>query len=189
MPADIIENETIMETVRMNMFTSPIEKGYIFMYKIHKHVFKDMGMARKDIDYQDQDAEEQEEKNSENCVFSWSFYIKVRGKTQVIWQYHKFQDDICKEVFSNNLINGDEPANLYAGFTKRISKATVDFVLNEADSQKKEFLVEKDNLIAKMDNIKVKDLKRLNDIGMDEEIQLSLAEREVWENWWVDLLR
>jgi len=82
----------------------------------------------------------------EGKQYSWSLYVRIGRKTNVIWQFHKFSADVLNETLglANSLTSGDDPVDLLNGFVQNICKATTDFVLEDAEEHKHEFAKPKD---------------------------------------------
>ena len=77
------DENAIKVTVKEGMFKSDVDKNYIFMYQIHT----------------DGDPQNNYRFNRYPKV-CWSMFVKPNGKkAEVIWKYHRFNDETLEELY------------------------------------------------------------------------------------------
>ena len=118
------------------MYMSSINKNYIFMYKIHEHVEENPDKAAHKGKVSVVDGTQ-----TGGSTYSWSLYVRIGRKANVVWQFHKFSEDVLKETLglANSLTSGDDPVDLLNGFVLNICRATTDFVMEDAEENKHKF--------------------------------------------------
>ena len=88
----------------------------------------------------------------------------------------------------NSLTSGDDPVDLLGGFVMNITKATVDFVLEDAEDNKAEFAKKgkEEKISRSVNNVEIDDNKKEDDGG---DVKLNKEQKARWENMWMDNLR
>jgi len=169
------------------MYLSMVNRGYIFMYKIHEHAMPKDEDAKSGKGAKVDGAEIEEKK------YSWSLYVRFGRRTNVIWQFHKFSPDVLKETLglANSLTSGDDPIDLLNGFVLNICKATTDFVLEDAEENKHEFASEApEKKTRSLNNVEIDDpSNKKGDEQIDSKVVLNKEQKASWENMWMDNLR
>ena len=92
------------------MFIGSILKQYIFCYKVHSY--------SKDVT---------SESDPEACC--WSLYVKIRGKNHIVWQYHRFSNELLGEAFpeyfkNNHLVTSSSAYHRANSNMSMVSKAS-----------------------------------------------------------------
>ena len=108
-------DEIKFKTLRQGMFIDNLAKGYHFMYKLH---------CNKDV-YQS------ESSNGRDTEFTWSFFVKYKSKTTIVWQYHCFSDELMEQIYGNAKDNGQPTVDTLNSVFLKVAKSTVRMILEE----------------------------------------------------------
>lgn len=131
--------EAIRVVGKQGMFIGSILKQYIFSYKVHSNTIEVTG---------DSDPEK-------TC---WSLYVKIRGKNHIIWQYHRFSNELLGEAFpeyfkanassyhraNSNMSMGSKASSIYKNSVKidisSVDKNSANYSSQRGDGFKKTLL-------------------------------------------------
>ena len=134
LPEGLNLGETKTALCKQGMFLSAANPSYAFIYKIFKH-YESAGA--------DPGQDSAETASDEAHIrYSWSIFVKVRGRVHAIWQYHRFSDEMLAGVMSHG--GCGDPLDKLAGLFKQIAKGAADLAMAEANETKDAFMVDED---------------------------------------------
>jgi len=169
LPEDLHQTATRTDLGKQGMFLSPTNVNYAFIYKIFKHYEMSEANPR-------QDPNKSPGGNETNVRYSWSIFVKVRGRVHAIWQYHRFSDDMVEGVAAHD--GCGDPLTKLAGLFKQIAKGAADLVLAEANKNKASFVIEDVGPHAAFAEVST-------DVSHRGIVSLSQSQLERWEDEWM----